>query len=124
MNVPAPTADLAGYLERPPTPADPALLAAVDSGPIDPAEALPLAQIDRLTDPAPLAAETGWCMLDDGVGYIAVRTEMPPSAARWSTGGSSGTRTRTCATGFGSRRRTRPTASSSGRPAAARTSGG
>lgn len=77
MNVPAPTVDLAGYLERPPTAADPALLAAVDSGPIDPGDALPLAQIDRLTDPAPFAVETGWCMLDDGVGYIAVRTEMP-----------------------------------------------
>ena len=81
MSAPAPatgaTPGLERYLERPPTPADPAVLAAVEKGPIDPAGALPLAAIDRLTDPAPLAVETGWCMLGDGVGYIAVRTEMP-----------------------------------------------
>ncbi len=30
--------------------------------------------LDRLLDPAPLPAETGWCTLPDGVGYVAVRT--------------------------------------------------
>jgi hypothetical protein len=59
------------------TPPDPAVLRAIEAGPIDPADALPRADIDRLLDPAPLAAETGWCFLDDGVGYIAVRTTMP-----------------------------------------------
>lgn len=77
MSVANGTAGLAGYLQRPLTPADPAVLAAVESGPIDPVEALPLSAIDRLTDPEPLPAETGWCRLGDGVGYIAVRTEMP-----------------------------------------------
>jgi len=34
-----------------------------------------------LIDPAPLAAETGWCSLPDGVGYVAVRCEMPGVSA-------------------------------------------
>lgn len=70
-------ADLAALLERPMTPPDEAVLAAVTAGPIDPQEALPRTQLDRLLDPAPLAAETGWCWLPDGVAYVAVRTAMP-----------------------------------------------
>ena len=50
---------------------------AVESGPIDPADALPIDQLDRLLDPAPLPVETGWCTLPDGVGYVAARTPMP-----------------------------------------------
>jgi hypothetical protein len=46
-------------------------------GPADPATALPLSQLDRLLDPAPLALENGWCRLADGVRFVAVRTEMP-----------------------------------------------
>lgn len=68
---------LAGLLDRPLTPPDPAVLAAIAAGPIAPADALPREGLDRLLDPAPLAAETGWCWLDDGVGYVAVRTAMP-----------------------------------------------
>ncbi len=45
--------------------------------PIDPGDALPRSGVDRLLDPAPLPAENGWCTLADGVGYVAVRTEMP-----------------------------------------------
>lgn len=67
---------LADLLDRPLTPPDPAVLAAIAAGPIDPAHALPRARLDRLLDPAPVAAETGWCWLDDGVGYVAVRTPM------------------------------------------------
>ena len=59
------------------TPPDPVVLAAASGPAIDPGLALPLADLDRLLDPAPLAAETGWCMLPDGVGYIACRTAMP-----------------------------------------------
>ncbi|HEX5145613.1 MAG TPA: hypothetical protein VFV85_01215 [Conexibacter sp.] len=68
---------LDGLLDRPLTPPEPAVPAAIEAGPIDPALALPLAQLDRLLDPAPLAAETGWCWLGSGVGYVAVRTPMP-----------------------------------------------
>lgn len=72
----APDPGLERYLDRPLSPPDPAVLAALER-PIDPGRALPLARIGRLTDPEPLGTETGWCTLPDGVGYIAVRTEMP-----------------------------------------------
>lgn len=35
------------------------------------------AELDRLLDPAPLDAENEWRWLPDGVGNVAVRTEMP-----------------------------------------------
>ncbi|HVY96271.1 MAG TPA: hypothetical protein VHA54_04855 [Solirubrobacterales bacterium] len=74
-------AGLAAYLERPPAPPDPAALAAVEAGHGDPAAALPLDRIDRLRDPAPLALESGWCELPDGVQFVAVRTPMPAVSA-------------------------------------------
>ncbi|MFN8151288.1 MAG: hypothetical protein U0R24_09195 [Solirubrobacterales bacterium] len=70
-------ADLGPWLERPLSPVEPAVLASIEAGPIDPADALPRDDLDRLRDPAPLAVETGWCRLSDGVGYVAVRTAMP-----------------------------------------------
>ena len=73
--------DLVPYLQRPLAPVDPALLIAIGSGPMDPADAVALSDLDRLLDPAPLAVETGWCTLPDGVGYVAVRTEMPGVSA-------------------------------------------
>lgn len=69
--------DLAAFLDRPLSPADPAALAAIDAGPMDPADALPRTDLDRLLDPSPLPGETGWCTLPDGVSYVAVRTPMP-----------------------------------------------
>jgi phloretin hydrolase len=71
------SSELGSYLERPLAPVDPEVAAAVASGPMDPAGALSLSDIDRLLDPAPAIGETGWCTLDDGVGYVAVRTAMP-----------------------------------------------
>jgi hypothetical protein len=53
------------------------VIAAIENGPIDRRDALPLADVERLLEPAPLPAETGWCTLADGVHYVAVRTEMP-----------------------------------------------
>jgi hypothetical protein len=69
--------EVGAYLERPMTPPDSAVLEAIERGPLDPADALPLADVDRLLDPAPLKHETGWCWLPDGIGYVAVRTAMP-----------------------------------------------
>jgi phloretin hydrolase len=69
--------DLAAYLDRPLTPPAADVIAAIDAGPIAPGDALPLSALDRLLDPAPLAADTGWCVLPDGVAYVAVRTAMP-----------------------------------------------
>ena len=65
------------YASRPLEPPPPEVLEAIRRGPIDPAAALPAADVDRLGDPALHEAETGWCTLEDGVGYVAVRTEMP-----------------------------------------------
>jgi hypothetical protein len=72
---------LEAYLARPLTPPDPAVLAAIERGPVDSSTALPLAGIERLRDPAPLAVESGWCWLPDGVAYVAVRTVMPVVSA-------------------------------------------
>jgi hypothetical protein len=71
-------ADAVGdYLSRPMTAPDPATLRAVVSGSIASDQALPLSELDRLLDPDPPGAATGWCTLPDGVGYVAVQTEMP-----------------------------------------------
>lgn len=68
---------LSDYLTRPMAPVAQEVLAAIESGPIDPREALALNEADRLLDPAPLPRENGWCVLPDGVAYVAVRTVMP-----------------------------------------------
>jgi DAPG hydrolase PhiG domain len=77
MTEPATTADLLPYLSRPMTSPSEDVQISIEQGPIAVAEALPRTQLDRLLDPAPLTAETGWCTLDDGTGYVAVRTPMP-----------------------------------------------
>ena len=65
------------YLQRPPSPVASDVRAAIEAGPVDPAQALPLDRVARMIDPRPLSAETGWCTLADGVGFVAVRTAMP-----------------------------------------------
>lgn len=70
-------AHLESLLDRPVAEPDPEAAAAVAAGPIDPAQALGRDRLDRLCDPAPLPADTGWCTLADGVGYVAARTAMP-----------------------------------------------
>lgn len=75
------TPGLESYLERGMAPPDPAVLAAIEGGPAPAARALPLAEIDRLLDPAPLPLETGWCTLPDAVRFVAVRTPMPGVSA-------------------------------------------
>lgn len=71
---------LSDFLGRPLTPVPPDVLAAIESGPIDPADALREDELDRLLDPALLKAEIGYCRLPDGVGYAAMRTKMPPGS--------------------------------------------
>lgn len=73
--------DLGELLTRPLAPPDPLVLEAIDSGPIDPGAALPLFELDRLLDPAPLPAQTGWCTTAEGVVYVCVQTAMPGSTA-------------------------------------------
>jgi hypothetical protein len=69
--------ELEPYLRRPMTAPEPALLRAIEAGPLEPGAALPLGEMDRLLDPEPLAAETGWCLDGDGTAYVAVATPMP-----------------------------------------------
>lgn len=66
------------YLELPLTPVPGEILARLEAGPIDPADALTVENIDRLLYPAPLAEEYGYCWMPDGVGYVAMRTALPP----------------------------------------------
>lgn len=73
--------DVSDYLTRPMDCPAQDVLEAIEAGPIDPGEALALANVDRLLDPAPLERETGWCVLPDGVAYVAVRTAMPSVSA-------------------------------------------
>lgn len=68
---------LVQYLSRPLNAPEREVLQAIETGPIDPREALSLDQVDRLLDPVPLTTETGWCVLEDGVAYVAVHTKMP-----------------------------------------------
>lgn len=54
--------------------------------PFEPGAAVAFADKDRLLDPAPLAVESGWCRMPDGVGYVAMRTAMPdvtPEMVDW-----------------------------------------
>jgi phloretin hydrolase len=69
--------DLEDLLSRPLAPPDPAVIAAIEEGPIAPDRALALEDVARLLDPRPLEVETGWCTLPDGVVFVAVRTAMP-----------------------------------------------
>ena len=69
--------DVSDYSARPMEPPGQDVLKAIERGPIAPGEALALEQVDRLLDPVPMPCETGWCVLEDGVAYVAVRTAMP-----------------------------------------------
>ncbi len=69
--------ELGEYLERPLATPSVEVLEAIANGPIDPADALALSEVERLLDPASMPAEGGWCTLGDGVGYVAVSTAMP-----------------------------------------------
>ncbi|HEX5307523.1 MAG TPA: hypothetical protein VFW38_00400 [Solirubrobacteraceae bacterium] len=68
---------LAEYLSRPMRAPEADVLASLATGPIAQRDALELTEVERLLDPAPLAVETGWCVLENGVACVAVRTEMP-----------------------------------------------
>ena len=58
------------------TPPDPEVLRAIEAGPMAAGDALPRARLARLLERGELPGETGWCRLQDGVAYTAVRTQM------------------------------------------------
>lgn len=53
------------------------VLDAIAYGPIAPAQALAFEKIGDLVNPGYLEVENGYCILEEGTGYVAVRTEMP-----------------------------------------------
>lgn len=69
------------FLRRPLAPVDPKTRAELVASPLDPRDALTPTELDSLLDPAPHAAEVGWCRLADGTGYVAMRVEMPDVSA-------------------------------------------
>jgi hypothetical protein len=91
MTESATTADLLPYLSRPMTAPSDDVRVAIERGPIATADALSRVDLDRLLDSAPLPVETGWCTLEDGTGYVAVRTHIAGVTADMIDGGSRGT---------------------------------
>lgn len=69
--------ELSELLDRPGAKIEPRVVAALESGPIDPVDALRVAEVAALLDPGYHHAETGFCTFDDGRGYVAVLTKMP-----------------------------------------------
>jgi phloretin hydrolase len=53
------------------------ILSAIEAGPMDPGDVLPLSRINELLDPGYHAVETGSCFMPDGTCYVAVLTDMP-----------------------------------------------
>ncbi len=65
------------FFEREMTPPDPALMEKALKGPIDPKDALPLEDMNRLFEPGYMKEEVGYCILEDGTGYMASKVAMP-----------------------------------------------
>ncbi|MCL1896241.1 MAG: hydrolase [Clostridiales bacterium] len=56
---------------------NPELMGLLAQGPMDPDKALPLTEIDQLLDPGYHEVETGYCIANDGLGYVAVNNVFP-----------------------------------------------
>lgn len=68
----------AKYYYREPGPPDPGLLELIQPGkPMNAAEALAIEDINNLLQPGYMQVETGYCVLENGAGYVAVNTKMP-----------------------------------------------
>jgi hypothetical protein len=67
----------AKYYHRPIAPPNPKLMALLDQGPVDPAKALLPENINALLDPGYHEVETGYCLLENGAGYVAVNNVFP-----------------------------------------------
>ena len=72
--------------DLPITPIPAEKLAILEGGPMDPSLALKLEDRSDLFLPGCLPCEIGWCVMPDGTGYLANRTEMPgvtPEMFEW-----------------------------------------
>lgn len=67
----------AKYYHRPPAPPNPRLMEILSRGPMDPVKALPYERINDLLDPGYHEVETGYCILENGAGYVAVNNVFP-----------------------------------------------
>ena len=72
---------LEDYLKRPLSEPNAEALEAVSNGPMNPADALPLSQINRQLDPTPLPVESGWCIMPDQTVKVQALTPMPKVTA-------------------------------------------
>lgn len=67
----------AKYYYRPMATPNPRLMEILSKGPMDPAKALPLERLNDLLDPGYHEVETGYCVMDNGLGYVAVNNVFP-----------------------------------------------
>ena len=61
-------------------------IAVLEGGPMDPSLALKIEDRNELFKPGYLPCEIGWCVMPNGTGYLANRTEMPgvtPEMFEW-----------------------------------------
>lgn len=56
---------------------NPELMKILLSGPMDPAKAIYPDQLDKMYEPGYLEGETGYCILPNGCGYVAVNNKFP-----------------------------------------------
>lgn len=67
----------AKYYDLPMTPIPAEKLEILEKGPMDASFALPIENRNDLFKPGYLSGETGYCVLENGAGYVANLTEMP-----------------------------------------------
>jgi len=65
------------YFYREPAVPNPRLIEILDKGPLDPLKALHYTEINKLLEPGYFETETGYCVTDEGVGYVAVNNVFP-----------------------------------------------
>ncbi len=65
------------YYNRPVAPPNPKLMGILSQGPMDPEKALPFERLNDLLDPGYHEVETGYCILPNGAGYVAVNNVFP-----------------------------------------------
>lgn len=56
---------------------NPKLMGILSQGPMDPSKALNPEQIEKMYEPGHMEVETGYCILDNGAGYVAVNNVFP-----------------------------------------------
>ena len=65
------------YYYRDMAPPKQKLMGILAQGPMDPDKALPLSEINQILDPGYHEVETGYCITNEGLGYVAVNNVFP-----------------------------------------------